>query len=55
MTKKLITEEQFLTKNTSEGLRMTIKSTIDLIGYLHTCGFDYVLTAKMNQDCLEVF
>jgi len=51
---KLITEDNFLTKNTAEGLRVTIKSTIDLINVLHTCGFDYVLTSKINQDCLEV-
>jgi len=34
---------------------MTISSTIDLSNYLlDQCGFAYVLTAKMNQDCLEV-
>lgn len=51
---KLITEDNFLTKNTAEGLRVTIKSTLDLINVLHTCGFDYVLTSKFNQDCVEV-
>lgn len=54
VTKKLIPENKFLTKNTAEGLRITIQSTIDLIGQLHDCGFDYVLTSKINQDCLEV-
>jgi len=34
---------------------MTISSTIDLSNYLlNQCGFSYILTAKMNQDCLEV-
>jgi len=34
---------------------MTINSTIDLSNYLlNQCGFSYILTAKMNQDCLEV-
>ena len=51
---KLITEDNFLTKNTAEGLRVTIKSTLDLINVLHTCSFDYVLTSKFNQDCVEV-
>jgi len=53
---KLITDDLFLTKQIVEGcLRITIKSTIDLVEYLHTeCGFEYVLTSKFNQDCLEV-
>lgn len=51
----LIKEEDFLTPNTAEGLRMTIVSTLDIVEYLHKCcDFKYVLTAKMNQDCLEV-
>lgn len=54
VTKNLISEEKFLTKNTAEGLRITIQSSIDIINYLHTCGFDYVLTSKINQDCVEV-
>lgn len=52
---KLITDDMFLTKQTVEGLRITIKSTIDLVEYLHTeFGFAYVLTTKLNQDCLEI-
>lgn len=54
VTKNLISEDKFLTKNTAEGLRITIQSSIDIINYLHTCGFDYVLTYKINQDCVEV-
>lgn len=54
LVNKLITDDQFLTKNTAEGLRITIKSSIDLINQLHNCGFDYVLTSKINQDCIEV-
>lgn len=53
--KKLIKEDEFLTRQTAEGLRMTIKSTIDLTNYLlNINGYAYVLTAKTNQDCLEV-
>jgi len=54
VTNNLIPEDKFLTKNTAEGLRMTIQSSIDIINYLHSCGFDYVLTSKTNQDGVEV-
>lgn len=50
-----IPEDEFLTKSTAEGLRVTIKSIIDLSKHLlEECGFKYVLTSKMNQDRLEV-
>lgn len=50
-----IPEDEFLTKSTVEGLRVTIQSVIDLSKYLlEECGFKYVLTSKMNQDSLEV-
>lgn len=50
-----IPEDEFLTKSTAEGLRVTIKSVIELSKYLlDECGFKYVLTSKMNQDRLEV-
>lgn len=50
-----ITSDQFLTKSTSEGLRVTILSTIALCNeLLNTYNFTYVLTSKMNQDRLEV-
>lgn len=51
---KKINESEFLTKQTVEGLRVTIKSTIELSKYLLDIGFDYVLSNKMNQDKLEV-
>jgi len=51
----LIQEKEFLTKATSESLRLTLKSTIDLVLFLlEECGFSYVLTSKLNQDNLEV-
>lgn len=50
-----ITEHQFLTTSTAEGLRVTILSTIDLCkNLLSKYNFQYVLTNKMNQDPLEV-
>jgi hypothetical protein len=49
-----ITKNQFLTKSTTEGLRVTILSTIDLNQYLLSCGFHYVLSNKFSQDPIEV-
>jgi len=44
-----------LTQATADGLKITIKSTIDIVDYLlNKCNFKYILTAKLNQDCLEV-
>jgi hypothetical protein len=48
------TKDQFLTKSTAEGFRVTILSTIELSQYLLSCGFHYVLSNKFNQDSLEV-
>lgn len=51
-----ISKDMFLTKSTSEGLRVTLHSTIGLCRYLLSeCGFSYVLTNKFNQDPLERF
>eukprot|EP00102_Acyrthosiphon_pisum_P022125 XP_016659335.1 PREDICTED: uncharacterized protein LOC107883584 [Acyrthosiphon pisum] len=56
LEQNLITDNDFLTKQTSEGLRMTIQSTIDLSNFfLNECGFAYVLSNKFNQDRLEKF
>ncbi|KAF0721309.1 Uncharacterized protein FWK35_00027338, partial [Aphis craccivora] len=53
---KKIEEHNFLTKQTAEGLRVTIKSTMELSKYfLEEIGFKYVLSNKMNQDKLEHF
>jgi len=44
----LIPEKYFLTRQTYEGLRITIQSTIDLVEYLlDKCEFSYVLTANV--------
>jgi len=55
MTDNKISKEEYLTVSTSEGLRVTLHSTIELTKYLlNDCNFSYVLTNKMNQDKLEV-
>jgi len=36
-------------------MRVTIQSTIDIVDYLlKERKYDFVLTGKFNQDCLEV-
>jgi len=50
VSNKIVSAEQFLTKETVEGLRVTLHSTVDLIECIHSVGFDYILTSKANQD-----
>ncbi|XP_026666952.1 uncharacterized protein LOC113463923 [Ceratina calcarata] len=55
VSKKLITKDEFLPNNTTQGLRVTIKSTMDITDYLISkYDFDYILTGRLNQDSLEV-
>lgn len=49
-----IKKNEFLTESTCMGLRVTIKSTIDLCSYLTKLNFKYLLTGRINQDKLEV-
>ena len=55
MCKGLIPENEFLTKETAHGLRITLTSTLNLCDYLiKKYDFKYLLTGKVNQDNLEV-
>lgn len=55
MGKRDISAEEFLTIETSRGLRISLKSTMDLCRYLiERFVFQYLLTGKINQDNLEV-
>ena len=48
-------KSKFLSSSTAQGLRITLRSTIELGKVLLTkYKFKYVLTSKLNQDCLEV-
>lgn len=49
-----IVYEPFLSSTTMNGLRVTILSTIDVVNFLLDSGYKYVLTGKLNQDCIEV-
>ena len=45
----------FFSQTTLQALRITIKSTVDMVELLLAMDeFDFVLTGKFNQDCLEV-
>lgn len=44
----------FASQLTTESLRVTLLSTLDIISYLFDKEAVYVLTAKLNQDPLEV-
>lgn len=44
----------FASQMTTESLRVTLVSVIDIITWLHDKGVRYVLTVKPNQDPLEV-
>ncbi|XP_067212978.1 histone-lysine N-methyltransferase SETMAR-like [Linepithema humile] len=48
-------ESSFLTRQTAEGLRTTLRSTLNLVTYLSSIGFESVLSGKINQDALEVW
>ncbi|KAG0438644.1 hypothetical protein HPB47_016929 [Ixodes persulcatus] len=44
----------FLSKNTAEGLRVTLRSTKELLTYLTTkLGYHYIMTSRLSQDCIE--
>lgn len=50
----LITADEFLTKETAQGSRVTIQSTLDICSYLiNRYKFKYLLTGRLNQDNLE--
>lgn len=53
LTLPVAQQKQFLSRQTCQGLRITLKSAIDLSRVLLHAGFSYVLTGKFNQDPLE--
>lgn len=37
------------------GLKVSLKATLEICQYLiENCGFSYIMTARLNQDSLEV-
>lgn len=50
-----IEAEGFASTTTLNGLSVTIRSTIDIVDFLlYEAKYNYVLTGKLNQDCIEV-
>ncbi|XP_043283154.1 uncharacterized protein [Venturia canescens] len=51
-----LSSDEFLTQDTSTGLRLSLTSTMDMCVYLiNKFDFKYLLTGKVNQDDLEKF
>ena len=51
----LISADAFLTMQTSQGLRVTLRSALDMADYLtSTFNFTSVITGNVNVNCLEV-
>lgn len=45
----------FISNTSLKAMRITLTSAIELIEYLlMKCNYDFVLSGKFNQDCLEV-
>lgn len=45
---------EFSTQMTFDGLKITLKSTIDIVDYLlNKCNFTRVSTAKLNRNCVR--
>ena len=46
----------FITEQTCYGLKISLKGTLEICSFLiHKCGFEYVMTSRLNQDNLERF
>ena len=45
--------KMFISRQTYEGIQITVYSTVDLIKYLLHNGVSYVLSGKFSQDSLE--
>ncbi|XP_077508764.1 uncharacterized protein LOC144120237 [Amblyomma americanum] len=44
----------FLSPGTAEGLRVTLKATLELLAYLNEkIGYKYLLTSRLSQDAIE--
>ncbi|KAK3926243.1 Transposable element P transposase [Frankliniella fusca] len=49
-------KKAFISESTDLGLLVSLKSTVELSTYLiDDIGFDYVMTARFNQDTIEQF
>ena len=48
-------EYKFITDSTCYGLKISLQATLEICKFLiDECGFQYLMTARLNQDNLEV-
>ena len=48
--------KSFVSDTSLKAMRVTLHSAIQLVEFLlEKCNYDFVLTGKFNQDCIEVF
>ena len=46
---------KFIPDNTYYGLKISLENTLKLMDFLHEkCNYEYLMTARLNQDALEV-
>lgn len=46
----------FITEQTCYGLKISLKATLEISSFLiNKCGFDYLMTSRLNQDNLKVY
>ncbi|KAG0421469.1 hypothetical protein HPB47_002635 [Ixodes persulcatus] len=43
----------FVSKATAEGLRVTLESTKGILAYLGHLNYEFLMTARLSQDCIE--
>ncbi|XP_025160317.1 uncharacterized protein LOC112589795 [Harpegnathos saltator] len=56
MEEGTITNNEFLTRQTAEGLRVTLQSMIEITSYLTSkFNFQCILSGNINQDALKVY
>lgn len=47
---------EFITNSSFSGLKVSLKATLEICDYLvENCDFSYLMTARLNQDSLEVY
>jgi len=56
MTMRKKNNYNFLTDSTYFGLKVLLKATLEIFDYLElSCDYQFLMTARLNQDNLEVF
>ena len=48
-------EKMFISRQTMEGIKITVHSVVECVKFLLSCGMEYVLTERFTQDLLELY